>query len=76
MYKSQNRICFCTLRFQVIFLAGFISGFFGRLPVLVLGYIVVYLNVHPSWKMGLLKEVVLLMALPFGVNAWGLVQKK
>ena len=50
--------------------------FFGTLPVLVLGYISVYLNVRPGWKMGLLKEVVLLMALLFGVNAWKLVQKK
>ena len=46
------------------------------LPVLVLSYIAVYLNVRPGWKMGLLKEVVMLMALPFDVNAWRLVQKK
>ena len=46
------------------------------LPVLVLSYIAVYFNVRHSWKMGLLKEVVLLMALPFSVNAWRLVQKK
>ena len=50
--------------------------FFGTLPILVLGYIAVYFNVRPGWKMGLLKEVVMLMALPFDVNAWRLVQKK
>ena len=50
--------------------------FFGTLPILVLGYIAVYFNVRPGWKRGLLKEVVMLMALPFDVNAWRLVQKK
>ena len=44
--------------------------------VLVFGYIAVYLDVHLGWKMGFLEEAVLLMALPFGVNAWKLAQKK
>ena len=48
----------------------------GALPVLVFGYIAVYLDVHLGWKMGFLEEAVLLMALPFGVNAWKLAQKK
>ena len=48
----------------------------GVLPVLVFGYIAVYLDVHLGWKMGFLEEAVLLMALPFGVNAWKLMQKK
>lgn len=48
----------------------------GVLSVLVFGYIAVYLDVHLGWKMGFLEEAVLLMALPFGVNAWKLVQKK
>ena len=48
----------------------------GALSVLVFGYIAVYLDVHLGWKMGFLEEAVLLMALPFGVNAWKLVQKK
>ena len=46
------------------------------LSVLVFGYIAVYLDVHLGWKMGFLEEAVLLMALPFGVNAWKLAQKK
>ena len=54
-------------------LFGFIGGV---LSVLVFGYIAVYLDVHLGWKMGFLEEAVLLMALPFGVNAWKLVQKK
>lgn len=54
-------------------LFGFIGGV---LSVLVFGYIAVYLDVHLGWKMGFLEEVVLLMALPFGVNAWKLAQKK
>lgn len=62
--------------FSGTFLRTLYLCFFGTLPVLVLGYISVYLNVRPGWKMGLLKEVVLLMALLFGVNAWKLVQKK
>lgn len=48
----------------------------GVLSVLVFGYIAVYLDVHLGWKMGFLEETVLLMALPFGVNAWKLAQKK
>ena len=48
----------------------------GALLVLVFGYIAVYLDVHLGWKMGFLEEAVLLMALPFGVNAWKLMQKK
>lgn len=48
----------------------------GVLSVLVFGYIAVYLDVHLGWKMGFLEEAVLLMALPFSVNAWKLVQKK
>ena len=48
----------------------------GALSVLVFGYIAVYLDVHLGWKMGFLEETVLLMALPFGVNAWKLMQKK
>ncbi len=48
----------------------------GALSVLVFGYIAVYLDVHLGWKMGFLEEAVLLMALPFGVNAWKLMQKK
>lgn len=48
----------------------------GALSVLVFGYIAVYLDVHLGWKMGFLEETVLLMALPFGVNAWKLAQKK
>lgn len=48
----------------------------GALSVLVFGYIAVYLDVHLGWKMGFLEEAVLLMALPFGVNAWKLAQKK
>lgn len=48
----------------------------GVLSVLVFGYIAVYLDVHLGWKMGFLEEAVLLMALPFGVNAWKLMQKK
>lgn len=48
----------------------------GVLSVLVFGYIAVYLDVHLGWKMGFLEEAVLLMALPFGVNAWKLAQKK
>ena len=48
----------------------------GVLSVLVFGYIAVYLDVHLGWKMGFLEEAVLLMALPFGVNAWQLMQKK
>ena len=48
----------------------------GALSVLVFGYIAVYLDVHLGWKMGFLEETVLLMALPFGVNAWQLMQKK
>lgn len=48
----------------------------GVLSVLVFGYIAVYLDVHFGWKMGFLEEAVLLMALPFGVNAWKLAQKK
>ena len=48
----------------------------GVLSVLVFGYIAVYLDIHLGWKMGFLEEVVLLMALPFGVNAWKLAQKK
>ena len=62
--------------FSGTFLRTLYLYFFGTLPVLVLGYIAVYLNVQPGWKMGLLKEVVLLMALPFDVNAWKLLQKK
>ena len=54
-------------------LFGFIGGV---LSVLVFGYIAVYLDVHLGWKMGFLEEAVLLMALPFGVNAWKLAQKK
>lgn len=54
-------------------LFGFIGGV---LSVLVFGYIAVYLDVHLGWKMGFLEEAVLLMALPFGVNAWKLMQKK
>ena len=48
----------------------------GALSVLVFGYIAVYLDVHLGWKRGFLEEAVLLMALPFGVNAWKLAQKK
>ena len=48
----------------------------GVLSVLVFGYIAVYLDVHLGWKMGFLEEAVLLMALPFCVNAWKLAQKK
>lgn len=48
----------------------------GALSVLVFGYIAVYLDAHLGWKMGFLEEAVLLMALPFGVNAWKLMQKK
>ena len=48
----------------------------GVLSVLVFGYIAVYLDIHLGWKMGFLEEAVLLMALPFGVNAWKLMQKK
>lgn len=48
----------------------------GVLSVLVFGYIAVYLDVHAGWKMGFLEEAVLLMALPFVVNAWKLMQKK
>ena len=48
----------------------------GVLSVRVFGYIAVYLDVHLGWKMGFLEEAVLLMALPFGVNAWKLMQKK
>ena len=48
----------------------------GVLSVLVFGYIAVYLDIHLGWKMGFLEEAVLLMALPFVVNAWKLVQKK
>lgn len=48
----------------------------GVLSVLVFGYIAVYLDVHLGWKLGFLEEAVLLMALPFGVNAWKLAQKK
>ena len=48
----------------------------GVLSVLVFGYIAVYLDVHLGWKMGFLEEAVLLMALPFGVNAWKLAHKK
>lgn len=48
----------------------------GALSVLVFGYIAVYLDVHLGWKMGFLEEAVLLMVLPFGVNAWKLMQKK
>ena len=48
----------------------------GVLSVLVFGYIAVYLDVHAGWKLGFLEEAVLLMALPFGVNAWKLAQKK
>ena len=48
----------------------------GVLSVLVFGYIAVYLDIHLGWKMGFLEETVLLMALPFGVNAWKLAQKK
>ena len=48
----------------------------GALSVLVFGYIAVYLDVHLGWKMGFLEEAVLLMVLPFGVNAWKLAQKK
>ena len=48
----------------------------GALSVLVFGYIAVYLDIHLGWKMGFLEEAVLLMALPFGVNAWKLAQKK
>ena len=48
----------------------------GVLSVLVFGYIAVYLDIHVGWKLGFLEEAVLLMALPFGVNAWKLVQKK
>lgn len=48
----------------------------GALSVLVFGYIAVYLDVHTGWKLGFLEEAVLLMALPFGVNAWKLAQKK
>lgn len=48
----------------------------GVLSVLVFGYIAVYLDVHLGWKMGFLEEAVLLMVLPFGVNAWKLMQKK
>ena len=48
----------------------------GVLSVLVFGYIAVYLDIHAGWKMGFLEEAVLLMALPFGVNAWKLAQKK
>ena len=48
----------------------------GVLSVMVFGYIAVYLDVHLGWKMGFLEEAVLLMALPFGVNAWKLAQKK
>ena len=51
-------------------------GKYLALSVLVFGYIAVYLDVHLGWKMGFLEEAVLLMALPFGVNAWKLVQKK
>ena len=54
-------------------LFGFIGGV---LSVLVFGYIAVYLDVHLGWKMGFLEEAVLLMALPFGVNAWKLAHKK
>ena len=54
-------------------LFGFIGGV---LSVLVFGYIAVYLDVHLGWKMGFLEEAVLLMVLPFGVNAWKLMQKK
>ena len=48
----------------------------GALSVLVFGYIAVYLDVRLGWKMGFLEEAVLLMVLPFGVNAWKLAQKK
>lgn len=48
----------------------------GVLSVLVFGYIAVYLDIHAGWKLGFLEEAVLLMALPFGVNAWKLAQKK
>ena len=48
----------------------------GVLSVMVFGYIAVYLDIHLGWKMGFLEEAVLLMALPFGVNAWKLAQKK
>ena len=74
--------------FSGTFLRTLYLGFFGALPmalfgviggvlsVLVFGYIAVYLDVHLGWKMGFLEEAVLLMALPFGVNAWKLAQKK
>lgn len=48
----------------------------GVLSVMVFGYIAVYLDIHLGWKMGFLEEAVLLMVLPFGVNAWKLAQKK
>ena len=48
----------------------------GVLSVMVFGYIAGYLDIHLGWKMGFLEEAVLLMVLPFGVNAWKLAQKK
>ena len=61
------------LAFGVLFLCALIGGV---LSVLVFGYIAVYLDIHAGWKLGFLEEAVLLMALPFGVNAWKLAQKK
>ena len=63
--------------FSDTFLRTLYLGFFdGVLSVLVFGYIAVYLDIHAAWKLGFLEEAVLLMALPFGVNAWKLEQKK
>ena len=63
--------------FSGTFLRTLYLGFIGGvLSVLVFGYIAVYLDIHAGWKLGFLEEAVLLMALPFGVNAWKLAQKK
>ena len=51
-------------------------GVIGGVLSVLFGYIAVYLDVHLGWKMGFLEEAVLLMVLPFGVNAWKLMQKK
>ena len=65
------------ISFSDTFLRTLYLGFFGGvLSVLVFGYIAVYLDIHAGWKLGFLEEAVLLMALPFSVNAWKLEQKK
>ena len=69
----QGRAVLDVQRGKYLALFGVLGGV---LSVLVFGYIAVYLDVHLGWKMGFLEEAVLLMALPFGVNAWKLAQKK